>query len=174
MACLLSTLFLLFPLGLINHAVGQEPILLILALLGLGLSAGPIQPINAELAVDVTYPTDETAVESTQQIGGNLASALLVPIVEMASRNDFVLFDNNPILEGDMRGDVLLLIGITILTIGFFNSFDSPLLRTIADTEDVIMEVNGKALDVTHTGQVLEKEEQSDVVTRDKIVDSAS
>jgi len=156
MACLLSTLMLLVPLGFTEHSIGHEPILLICALLGLGISAGPIQPINAELAVDVTYPTDETAVESTQQIGGNLASALLVPIVEMASRQDFVLFEKNTVLESDIRGDVLLLFGLTILTLGYFSSFNSPLLRTIADTEDVIMEVDGKVLDVSHKGQDIE------------------
>ena len=169
MTCLLASLFFLLPLGLTNHAIGQQPILLILSLFGLGLAAGPVQPINAELAVDVTYPSDETAVESTQQIGGNLASALLVPIIEMASKQDYVLFDNSGILEGDMRGDILLLVGITILTLGFFNSFNSPLLRTIADTEDVIMEVDGRAIDVSHTESVSEKvEPSSDFMTKSK------
>ena len=70
MACLAVTAFMCIPLGLTDHMLGQEPILLVLALLGLGAAAGPVQPINAELAVDVTYPGDETAVESVQQIGG--------------------------------------------------------------------------------------------------------
>ena len=72
LTCILASIFLLIPLGLTEHAIGKEPILLILALCGLGVVAGPIQPINAELAVDVTYPSDETAVESVKQIGGNL------------------------------------------------------------------------------------------------------
>ena len=79
MITLALTFFLLIPLGLTEHAIGREPILLLVALFGLGISAGPIQPVNAELAVEVSYPCDETAVESTQQIFGNLVSALLVP-----------------------------------------------------------------------------------------------
>ncbi|MFN7506478.1 MAG: hypothetical protein ACK5Q1_13060, partial [Limnobacter sp.] len=70
LACLAATAFFVLPLGLTDHALGREPILLVAALLGLGMAAGPVQPINAELAVDVTYPGDETAVESVQQIGG--------------------------------------------------------------------------------------------------------
>ena len=69
--------------------IGNQPLLLVVGLLGLGLSCGPIQPINAELAVDVTYPSDETAVESVQQVGGNLFSALMVPVAEWALNQDY-------------------------------------------------------------------------------------
>ena len=78
MFCLATTALLVLPLGLTDHSLGREPLLLVLALLGLGMAAGPIQPINAELAVDVTYPGDETAVESVQQIGGTGAASELV------------------------------------------------------------------------------------------------
>jgi len=63
--------------------------LVIVALLGLGATAGPVQPINAELAVEVSYPADETSIEAVQQLCGNLFSALLVPICERAARLDF-------------------------------------------------------------------------------------
>jgi FLVCR family feline leukemia virus subgroup C receptor-related protein len=135
MACLAATAVFLIPLGLTDHAIGQEPVLMIIALVGLGMAAGPIQPINAELAVDVTYPGDETAVESVQQIGGNLVSALLIPIAEIAAEKDFKLFDGLPGLESDMRGDVILLLAIALLTGGYFSKFDAPLRRTEADEE---------------------------------------
>jgi len=133
MICLATTALLVLPLGLTDHYLGREPILLVLALLGLGMAAGPIQPINAELAVDVTYPGDETAVESIQQIGGNLVSALLIPVAEAASKSDYTLLRGVPGLESDIRGDVVLLIALAFITLIFFSSFDAPLSRTIAD-----------------------------------------
>ena len=89
LACLLATMLFVLPLGLTDHMIGNQPLLLVVGLLGLGLSCGPIQPINAELAVDVTYPSDETAVESVQQVGGNLVSALMVPVAEWALNQDY-------------------------------------------------------------------------------------
>jgi MFS family permease len=133
LACLAMTAAFLIPLGLTEHAIGQEPILLILSLLGLGIAAGPVQPINAELAVDVTYPGDETAVESVQQIGGNLISALLVPVAELASKRDYQIMPKIPWLASDIRGDVIVLLTLAIVTIGYFATFDAPLLRTLAD-----------------------------------------
>jgi hypothetical protein len=126
----------LIPLGLTEHAIGQEPILLVFSLLALGIAAGPVQPINAELAVDVTYPGDETAVESVQQIGGNLISALLVPVAELASKRDYQLLPKIPWLASDIRGDVIVLLTLAIVTIGYFATFDAPLLRTLADEAD--------------------------------------
>lgn len=135
LACLAMTGAFLIPLGLTEHAIGQEPILLILSLLGLGIAAGPVQPINAELAVDVTYPGDETAVESVQQIGGNLISALLVPVAELASKRDYQILPSIPWLASDIRGDVIVLLILAIVTIGYFATFDAPLLRTLADEQ---------------------------------------
>lgn len=144
MFCLAATALLVLPLGLTDHYLGREPLLLVLALLGLGIAAGPVQPINAELAVDVTYPGDETAVESVQQIGGNLVSALLIPVAEAASRNDYTLLRGVPGLESDIRGDVVLLIAVAFVTIFFFSSFDAPLARTMADesAEESILDVD--------------------------------
>lgn len=133
MACLATTAFLCVPLGLTDHALGNEPLLLVGALLGLGFAAGPVQPINAELAVDVTYPGDETAVESVQQIGGNLISALLVPIAELATHKDYVFLKNSKLFESDIRGDVILLVVIAAVTLAYYSGFDAPLLRSAAD-----------------------------------------
>jgi len=153
-ACIIASMLFLVPLGLTEHAIGNEPILLVLALLGLGMTAGPIQPINAELAVDVTYPSDETAVESVQQIGGNLVSALLVPIIEVSARQDYQLLPQSAALASDIRGDVVLLIALSIITYFFFINFDAPLKRTLADEasgeggENVIIDVDAKSSDV--------------------------
>ena len=133
MACLAATAFAVIPLGLTEHAIGQSPILLLASLMALGVAAGPVQPINAELAVDVTYPGDETAVESVQQIGGNLISALLVPVAELAARQDYQILPKIPWAASDVRGDVLLLFGIAGVTLAYFSSFDAPLTRTMAD-----------------------------------------
>jgi len=129
--CIAASAALIVPLGLTEHAIGQEPVLLLLALFSLGLFAGPIQPINAELAVDVAYPCDETAVESVQQIGGNLVSALLVPVAERAARADYQLF--LPPLESDIRGDVVLLTALAGIAYTFYTFFDAPLRRTEAE-----------------------------------------
>ena len=131
------------PLGLTDHALGKEPLLLILSLLGLGMAAGPIQPINAELAVDVVYPGDETAVESVQQIGGNLISALLVPVAEIAAQQDYQLLPTIPWLASDIRGDVILLMSVAIITFTYFSGFDAPLKRSLADSGDESVAENG-------------------------------
>ena len=142
LACLAATALTIIPLGLTEHAIGKEPILLLVSLLGLGLAAGPVQPINAELAVDVTYPGDETAVESVQQIGGNMISALLIPVAEMASGRDIELLPNIPLLASDVRGDVILLLVVTLVTMMYFSTFDAPLKRSMADEDDVIVELH--------------------------------
>lgn len=135
LACLAATMLFVIPLGLTDHMLGNEPVLLVLALLGLGVSCGPIQPINAELAVDVTYPSDETAVESVQQVGGNLVSALMVPVAEWALNQDYEFFKQIRPLDSDIRGDVLLLFAVAAVTIVYFSLFDAPLRRTMADEE---------------------------------------
>ena len=136
LACLAMTALTVIPLGLTDHALGKEPVLLLAALLGLGMSAGPVQPINAELAVDVTYPGDETAVESVQQIGGNMMSALLIPVAETMSHNDYQLLSWAPPLASDVRGDVVLLLGVALATMAYFSRFDAPLARSLADDEN--------------------------------------
>lgn len=163
LACLATTAFMCIPLGLTDHALGKEPVLLIAALLGLGFAAGPIQPINAELAVDVTYPGDETAVESVQQIGGNLVSALLVPVAELLAKRDFTLLQGVSWFESDVRGDVLLLVSLALMTMVYFSSFDAPLARSLADTgEDKL-------------SKALENERSEELVVNDgRLIDTVS
>lgn len=135
LACIAISLICIIPLGMTEHKIGQEPALLIISLLLLGFFVGPVQPINAELAVDVTYPGDETAVESVQQFGGNFCSALLVPVAGKAAKLDYQLLPNIPLLASDIRGDVLFMMGLAIATYWFYRSFNAPLRRSMADGE---------------------------------------
>jgi len=98
----------------------------------LGASAGPVQPIAAELAVETSYPCDENAVESTQQLAGNLFSALLVPICEMASEGD-LQFPGKVI---DLRGDTIVLMALLVTVALYFSRFNSPLVRTQLDNAE--------------------------------------
>jgi len=131
--CIVLSFIFVIPLGLTDHSLGKEPVLLVVSLFALGFFTGPIQPINAELAVDVTYPSDETAVESVQQIGGNLISALFVPLAEKAQQHDYQLFRKIPLLACDIRGDVILLMILSVITYCFFYRFNASLRRTMAD-----------------------------------------
>lgn len=101
----------------------------LIALLAIGSFAGPVQPINAELAVEVTYPCDENAIEAVQQLCGNLVSALLVPICEWAAENKLTI----PGVDAYLRGDTLLLLAILVVVSVYFSTFDAPLRRTEVD-----------------------------------------
>eukprot|EP00571_Detonula_confervacea_P005106 CAMPEP_0172324754 /NCGR_PEP_ID=MMETSP1058-20130122/52178_1 /TAXON_ID=83371 /ORGANISM="Detonula confervacea, Strain CCMP 353" /LENGTH=555 /DNA_ID=CAMNT_0013041119 /DNA_START=67 /DNA_END=1734 /DNA_ORIENTATION=+ len=131
--CIALSLIFILPLGLTQHKIGQEPVLLIVSIFFLGFFVGPVQPINAELAVDVTFPGDETAVESVQQFGGNFCSALLVPVAGRAAKLDYQLLPSIPLLASDIRGDVIFMMALAIATFCFYRSFDAPLRRSMAD-----------------------------------------
>jgi len=133
MVCLAVAFFTLFPLGLKEHALGNEPALLLLSLVSLGFVAGPVQPVSAELAVEVSYPCDETAVESTQQIFGNLASALVIPLAGWAGRTVDLTFGEGRLWDGDVRGDVLLLAAIVAVCAAVYSNFDGDLKRSKVD-----------------------------------------
>uniref|UniRef100_A0A7S1QE27 Major facilitator superfamily (MFS) profile domain-containing protein n=1 Tax=Alexandrium catenella TaxID=2925 RepID=A0A7S1QE27_ALECA len=145
LACLAATLagVLLFGFG------GQMPHgLVIVALLAVGAFAGPVQPINAELAVEVTYPADENAIEAVQQLCGNLVSALLVPLCEYAARWDVsmpsmqALFGGQPMAGtsspgvGSLQGDTVVLVAFVAVVGLYFSTFDAPLRRTEVDNEN--------------------------------------
>ncbi|EKX47104.1 hypothetical protein GUITHDRAFT_159575 [Guillardia theta CCMP2712] len=103
------------------------------SLIALGASAGPVQPINAELAVEVTYPSDENAVEATQQLCGNFFSALLVPICVTASQLDFKILPGIGPNE-DVRGDTLVLIALASVVALIFSTFNAELKREALDS----------------------------------------
>lgn len=132
LACLGVAIVALSVLGVAEGSVVDfSPPAVVLFLLTLGLTAGPVQPIAAELAVDVSYPCDENAVEATQQLTGNLFSALLVPICASAVTFDLRLGE----VAADMRGDTLVLLVMLGVTATYFLSFDAPLQRTALDEE---------------------------------------
>lgn len=118
-------------------ALGMESLprsFALVALLAIGSFAGPVQPINAELAVEVTYPCDENAIEAVQQLCGNLVSALLVPICEWAADNKVTI----PGMDGYLRGDTILLLVILIAVAIYFSTFSAPLRRTEVDQGNCI------------------------------------
>eukprot|EP00931_Biecheleriopsis_adriatica_P056600 TRINITY_DN33540_c0_g1_i1.p1 TRINITY_DN33540_c0_g1~~TRINITY_DN33540_c0_g1_i1.p1 ORF type:complete len:632 (+),score=105.87 TRINITY_DN33540_c0_g1_i1:58-1896(+) len=109
----------------------------LLALLAIGGFAGPVQPINAELAVEVSFPFDENAIEAVQQLCGNLISALLVPLCEAAAEW------TSPALPGTeihLRGDTVVLVFILLLVTAYFSTFDAPLRRTEVDNANCIID----------------------------------
>lgn len=123
MACIGSAVLLLLVLG----AEGMPRGVLLAVLLSLGALIGPVQPINAELAVEVSYPADENAIEAVQQFSGNLFSALLVPVAERAKHMDFSVGGYTT------QGDTLLLAVLAAITFGYFSTFDAPLKRAALD-----------------------------------------
>ena len=74
----------------------------------------------------VAYPADENSIEALQQLCGNLFSALLVPIAEGASKGRLPV----PGGLGELRGDFVLLTGLTAGGLAFFSTFDSTLRRS--------------------------------------------
>jgi len=133
LGCLLTALPILLLLGVTEgYDVSFSQPVVVLLLLALGFSVGPVQPIAAELAVEVAYPCDENAVEATQQLAGNLFSALLVPLCEMAVHYDWQFSEQRV----DVRGDTLLLLAIIGLTSLYFASFNAPLQRSLLDNDD--------------------------------------
>jgi len=118
--------------------------LVVVSLLGLGALIGPVQPINAELAVEVAYPADENSIEALQQLCGNLFSALLVPIAELAAHNELRV----PGQHAALHADTVLLGLVALGALGYFSTFDATLKRSALDcdaaaTADGNVEVSG-------------------------------
>eukprot|EP00418_Pyrodinium_bahamense_P099429 CAMPEP_0179031836 /NCGR_PEP_ID=MMETSP0796-20121207/11273_1 /TAXON_ID=73915 /ORGANISM="Pyrodinium bahamense, Strain pbaha01" /LENGTH=661 /DNA_ID=CAMNT_0020728035 /DNA_START=109 /DNA_END=2094 /DNA_ORIENTATION=+ len=146
LGCLAATL-----VGVLLFGIGKLPgAIIIAALLAVGAFAGPVQPINAELAVEVTYPADENAIEAVQQLCGNLASALLVPLCEWAAHWD-VPWPPSQVLPsvdtvtstsssgaGSLQGDTVLLLLIVFIVGVYFSTFSAPLRRTLVDSENCL------------------------------------
>jgi len=122
LALIILSVFLLIPIGA-GEVIPDAYVLFSLVLLG--FTVGPIQPICAELAVEVSYPEDENGVVALQQVCGNLFSAILVPILAFAAHGD--------LLFGKLSGDYAILIVLGLVTLGYFTTFDAPLKRLEAD-----------------------------------------
>uniref|UniRef100_A0A7S2CRT7 Major facilitator superfamily (MFS) profile domain-containing protein n=1 Tax=Octactis speculum TaxID=3111310 RepID=A0A7S2CRT7_9STRA len=108
--------------------------LFVISILFLGFFVGPIQPITAEIAVEVTYPADENAIVAVQQVFGNLFSAFLVPICNtVRSVHLYELGARG--LTRKVRMDYLLLLVLCGLGGGYFSTFRAPLKRLLAETD---------------------------------------
>ncbi|KAJ8600698.1 hypothetical protein CTAYLR_008321 [Chrysophaeum taylorii] len=163
LACLGTALGLVALLGVACGYDRQLPATLVVtAILALGAVVGPVQPINAELAVEVSHPFDENAVEAAQQLAGNLASALLVPAYQAARLFDLEVEPSKHLLSGDhfgfsahfhhprfglllpepsflpptdVRGDTLLLTLLLAITFVYFKGADFDLKRSALDDD---------------------------------------
>ncbi|CAL6293467.1 unnamed protein product [Bathycoccus prasinos] len=122
LALIIISVFLLIPIGA-GEVIPDAYVLFSLVLLG--FTVGPVQPICAELAVEVSYPEDENGVVALQQVCGNLFSAILVPILAFAAHGD--------LLFGKLSVDYAILIVLGLVTLGYFTTFDAPLKRLEAD-----------------------------------------
>lgn len=98
----------------------------IIAILFIGFFVGPIQPITAEIAVEVTYPADENAIVAVQQVFGNMFSALLVPFCNAVRHISLG--------EYGIRMDYLLLLAICGAGGLVFSTFNAPLKRLMTET----------------------------------------
>jgi hypothetical protein len=99
--------------------------------------ARPVQLINAKLAVNVTYPGDETAVESIQEVGGNLFLALCLCRWRNMHLHKITILTSIPILAGTVLGDVVLFLMIVIIaTFLYFLGFHAPLQRSLGNRQD--------------------------------------
>ncbi|KAL1530258.1 hypothetical protein AB1Y20_001173 [Prymnesium parvum] len=125
LACFGISLLLLQPLGFSNCP--SE--LVLVSLLALGALIGPVQPINAELAVEVAYPADENSIEALQQLCGNLFSALLVPLAEIAATRHTRV----PGIDSSVSGDSMLLSAIVLGAFLYYRTFTSALKRSAID-----------------------------------------
>lgn len=129
LSCLAASVGLLAALGISEGIqTNLQQAWVVGLLLALGAAIGPVQPIAAELAVEVAYPCDENAVEATQQLAGNLFSFLLIPLCVKAAAFDF-----EGINTYDVRGDTLILLALVGCTTVFFSGFEAPLQRTLLD-----------------------------------------
>ncbi|KAJ8601444.1 hypothetical protein CTAYLR_005944 [Chrysophaeum taylorii] len=88
--------------------------LLEVTVLVLGACVGPIQPIAAELAVEITFPDgDENHIVAVQQTVGNLVSAAAVPVFHQASL--FALHNDIAARYG-IRADYAMLAAVTFIS----------------------------------------------------------
>jgi len=136
LACFLVTISTLGMLGIAEgYDINMPQWVVVAGILTLGAAAGPVQPISAELAVEVSYPCDEAAVEATQQLCGNAFSALLVPLCVAASAFDFSVFPGiGP--DEDIRGDTVVLMAMVAAVTLIFTTFKAELKRDSFDKLD--------------------------------------
>eukprot|EP00854_Cymbomonas_tetramitiformis_P002176 gene2176-2884_t len=122
-ALFIASSLLLIPLGI---GEGLDNRIVLASLLAMGAAVGPIQPINAELAVEVTYPADENTIVAVQQVCGNLFSALLVPLLEAAGAGEV----NTEVVPSEglhLQGDYVILEVIALIALLYFSTLEEDL-----------------------------------------------
>eukprot|EP00667_Euglena_gracilis_P006099 EG_transcript_6150 len=127
--CYVATVLLALLALLFGEGVHAPEGLVLAALLGVGAALGAVQPINAELAVEATYPADENAIEAFQQLCSNAFTALLVPFCGLSS-----LYHTRLAGEVAVGNDSFVLLLLLLLTIAAYSSFNSPLKRAAVDS----------------------------------------
>jgi FLVCR family feline leukemia virus subgroup C receptor-related protein len=111
-------------LFLLSVALNREwSYITLVAVLATGFFVGPIQPIAAETAVEITYPSDENTIVAVQQVFGNLFSAVLVPLFQFL-RDPFTL---------QYAGSVNMVFIIGVASMVVFASFRPELKRSNLD-----------------------------------------
>eukprot|EP00638_Chattonella_subsalsa_P021854 CAMPEP_0117856090 /NCGR_PEP_ID=MMETSP0950-20121206/1039_1 /TAXON_ID=44440 /ORGANISM="Chattonella subsalsa, Strain CCMP2191" /LENGTH=372 /DNA_ID=CAMNT_0005705123 /DNA_START=200 /DNA_END=1321 /DNA_ORIENTATION=- len=122
----------------------------LVAVVSIGFFVGPIQPVAAETAVEITYPSDENTIVAVQQVFGNLFSALLVPFFH-ALRDPYTK---------QYAGSINMIFIIGVASMVVFASFRPELKRT--------------NLDRTNSEYVLLKKDNASQTTKPLLMDSAS
>jgi heme/copper-type cytochrome/quinol oxidase subunit 2 len=105
-----------------------------LALLVVGVLAGPLQPISTELGVEVVYPLSENTVLVIQQLFSNLLSALFIPLFKALKDVGTAKEEANTKFEAPMYTfSFYMLIIIHALSTLYFSTFNGKYLRHEAE-----------------------------------------
>jgi MFS family permease len=105
-----------------------------LALLVVGVLAGPLQPISTELGVEVVYPLSENTVLVIQQLFSNLLSALFIPLFKALKDVGTAKEEANTKFEAPMYTfSFYMLIVIHALSTLYFSTFNGKYLRHEAE-----------------------------------------
>jgi hypothetical protein len=105
-----------------------------LALLVVGVLAGPLQPISTELGVEVVYPLSENTVLVIQQLFSNLLSALFIPLFKALKDVGTSTKETNTKFEAPMYTfSFYMLIVIHACSTLYFSTFNGKYLRHEAE-----------------------------------------
>uniref|UniRef100_A0A6S9EIL0 Major facilitator superfamily (MFS) profile domain-containing protein n=1 Tax=Heterosigma akashiwo TaxID=2829 RepID=A0A6S9EIL0_HETAK len=101
----------------------QLSALTLVSVVSIGFFVGPIQPIAAETACEITYPSDENTIVAVQQVFGNLFSAILVPFFH-ALRDPYTM---------QYAGSINMVFMTAVASMVVFASFRPDLKRSNLD-----------------------------------------
>ena len=98
-----------------------------------------VQPISAELAVEVAWPADENTIVALQQLVGNLCSAALIPLAEYLGPDTVEVGAGMRVVRGDTWLLTLWVLGGLLASC----SFHHPLRRSMLDRAQGVPNVAG-------------------------------